>query len=121
MAFKIRGRVGDSPIIGAGLFVGNEAGAATSSGVGEEVIRICGTHTVVEQMRMGRSPEQACREAVGRVVKRNPSKAKEMQVGFVALSKTGEIGAFSIVKGFTYSVTNSEFPKGKVFQAKSYF
>ncbi|PYS86680.1 MAG: glycosylasparaginase [Acidobacteria bacterium] len=121
MAFKIRGRVGDSPIIGAGLFVDNEAGAATSSGVGEEVIRICGTHTVVEQMRMGRSPEQACREAVGRVVKRNPSKAKEMQVGFVALSKTGEIGAFSIVKGFTFSVTNSEFPKGKVFLAKSWF
>jgi len=121
MAFKIRGRVGDSPIIGAGLFVDNEAGAATSSGVGEEVIRICGTHTVVEQMRMGRSPEQACREAVSRVVKRNPSKAKEMQVGFVALSKTGEIGAFSIVKGFTYSVTNSEFPSGKVFASKSWF
>lgn len=121
MAFKMRGRVGDSPIIGAGLFVDNEAGAATSSGVGEEVIRICGTHTVVEQMRMGRSPEQACREAVGRVVKRNPGKAKEMQVGFVALSKKGEIGAFSIVKGFTISITNSDWPKGKVFEAKSWF
>lgn len=121
MAFKIRGRVGDSPIIGAGLFVDNEIGAATSSGVGEEVIRICGTHTVIEQMRMGRSPEEACREAVGRVVKRNPAKAKEMQVGFVALSKKGEAGAFSIVKGFTISVTNSDWPKGKVFEAKSWF
>ncbi len=121
MAFKVRGRVGDSPIIGAGLFVDNEVGAATSSGVGEEVIRICGTHTVIEQMRMGRTPEEACREAVGRVVKRNPAKANEMQVGFVALSKKGEVGAFSIVKGFTISITNSEWPKGKIFEAKSWF
>jgi N4-(beta-N-acetylglucosaminyl)-L-asparaginase len=121
MAFKMRGRVGDSPIIGAGLFVDNEAGAATSSGVGEEVIRICGTHTVVEQMRMGRSPEEACREAVRRVVKRDPAKAKEFQVGFVALSRKGEIGAFAIQKGFTYTVTAKEFPDGKVFASKSWF
>lgn len=120
LAFKMHGRVGDSPIIGAGLFVDNEVGAAVSSGVGEEVIRICGTHTVIEQMRFGRTPEQACREAVSRIVKRDPAKAKEIQVGFVALSKKGEIGAFSIVKGFSYSVTNSQYPKGKVFEAKSY-
>jgi N4-(beta-N-acetylglucosaminyl)-L-asparaginase len=119
MAFKIHGRVGDSPIIGAGLFVDNEVGAATSSGVGEEVIRICGTHTVIEQMRFGRSPEEACREAVGRVVKRDPRKAKELQVGFVAISNKGEIGAYSVVKGFTFSVTNVEYPEGKVFEAKS--
>ncbi|MBL8124077.1 MAG: N(4)-(beta-N-acetylglucosaminyl)-L-asparaginase [Pyrinomonadaceae bacterium] len=121
MAFKMRGRVGDSPIIGAGLFVDNEVGAATSSGVGEEVIRICGTHTVIEQMRFGRTPEQACREAVRRVVKRDPTKAKQLQVGFLALSKTGEIGAFAIQKGFSYSVTNSQYPKGKVFAARSWF
>ncbi len=121
MGFKMRGRVGDSPIIGAGLFVDNEVGAATSSGVGEEVIRICGTHTVVEQMRLGRSPEQACREAIRRIVKRDAAKAKEMQVGFVALSKKGEIGAFSLVKGFTFSVTNSQYPEGKVFASKSWF
>lgn len=120
LAFKMRGRVGDSPLIGAGLFVDNEAGAAISSGVGEEVIRICGTHTVVEQMRAGRSPEQACREAVRRIVKRNEAKAREIQVGFIALSKRGGIGAFAISKGFTYTVTNSEFPKGKVFEAKSW-
>ena len=120
LAFKMRGRVGDSPIIGAGLFVDNEVGAATSSGVGEEVIRICGTHTVIEQMRIGRTPEQACREAVSRIVKRNEAKAKEIQVGFLALSKAGEVGAFSIAKGFTYTVTNSEFPSGKVFEAKSW-
>jgi N4-(beta-N-acetylglucosaminyl)-L-asparaginase len=121
LAFKMRGRVGDSPIIGAGLFVDNEVGAATSSGVGEEVIRICGTHTVIEQMRFGRSPEEACREAIHRIVKRDPAKAKEIQVGFLALSKKGEIGAFAIAKGFTYAVTNEQYPKGKVFEAKSWF
>lgn len=120
VAFKMHGRVGDSPIIGAGLFVDNEVGAATSSGVGEEVIRICGTHTVIEQMRSGRTPEQACREAINRIVKRDPAKAKEIQVGFLALSKTGEVGAFSIAKGFTYAVTNSLHPKGKIFEAKSW-
>ena len=121
MAFKMRGRVGDSPIIGAGLFVDNEVGAATSSGVGEEVIRICGTHTIIEQMRFGRTPEQACREAIRRIVKRDPVKAKEFQVGFVALSKTGAIGAFSVQKGFTFTVTNEQFPGGKIFEAKSHF
>ena len=121
MAFKMRGRVGDSPIIGAGLFVDNEVGAATSSGLGEEVIRICGTHTVVEQMRAGRSPEDACREAVRRVVKRDPQNKQAIQVGFVALSKNGEIGAFSVQKGFTFTVTSREFPAGKTFAAKSHF
>lgn len=121
MAFKMHGRVGDSPLIGAGLFVDDEVGAATSSGVGEEVIRICGTHTVVEQMRMGRSPEQACREAIRRIVKRDPAKAKEFQVGFVAISRRGEVGAFAIQKGFTFSVTNAEFPNGKVFESRSHF
>ncbi len=121
MAFKMHGRVGDSPIIGAGLFVDNEVGAATSSGVGEEVIRICGTHTVIELMRSGRTPEQACREAVMRIIKRDPAKAKELQVGFVAISKRREVGAFSVVKGFTYSVTNSQYPAGKVFPAPSHF
>lgn len=121
MAFKMHGRVGDSPIIGAGLFVDNEVGAATSSGVGEEVVRICGTHTVIEQMRIGRSPEQACKEAVMRIIKRNSQNAKEIQVGFIAISKKGEVGAYAISKGFTYSVTNSQFPEGKVFEAPSHF
>lgn len=121
LAFKMRGRVGDSPIIGAGLFADNEAGAAISSGVGEEVIRICGTHTVIEQMRAGKTPEEACREAIRRIVKRDPARARDIQVGFIALSKNGEIGAFAIAKGFTYAVTNSEFPKGKVFESKSWF
>ncbi len=119
MAFKMHGRVGDSPIIGAGLYVDNEVGAATSSGVGEEVIRICGTHTVIELMRFGRSAEEACREAVMRIVNRNPVKAKDLQVGFVAISKRGEVGAFAVQKGFSYSVTNAEI--NKTLPSKSYF
>ena len=120
MAFKMHGRVGDSPIIGAGLFVDDEAGAATSSGLGEEVIRICGTHTVVEQMRFGRSPEDACREAVRRVIRRDPQNKQSIQVGFVALAKNGEIGAFAVQKGFTFTVTSREFPTGKTFAAGSF-
>jgi len=69
MAYKLHGRVGDSPIIGAGLYVDNEVGAAAATGTGEEVIRICGTHLVVELMRQGNSPEEACKKAVERIVK----------------------------------------------------
>ncbi len=108
MAFKIHGRVGDSPIIGAGLFVDNEIGAATSSGVGEEVIRICGTHLVVEFMRQGYSPETACKKAVERIVKRDKEKAKTIQVGFLAMNKKGQYGAYSIQKGFVYSVRSND-------------
>lgn len=111
MAFKMHGRVGDSPIIGAGLFVDNKVGAATSSGVGEEVIRICGTHTIIELMRFGYSPKKACSEAVKRIVERDPKAAKDFQVGFIAISKLGDVGAFSIQPGFSYSVTNSTINK----------
>ncbi|MBS1512293.1 MAG: N(4)-(beta-N-acetylglucosaminyl)-L-asparaginase [Bacteroidetes bacterium] len=104
MAFKVHGRVGDSPIIGAGLYVDNEVGAATSSGLGEEVIRICGTHLVVEFMRQGYSPENACKKAVERIVKRDPVKAKTLQVGFLALNKKGQHGAYAVQKGFEYSI-----------------
>jgi N4-(beta-N-acetylglucosaminyl)-L-asparaginase len=107
MAFKIHGRVGDSPIIGAGLFVDNEVGAATSTGVGEEVIRICGTHLVVEYMRQGNSPEIACRKAVNRIVKRDPDKAKTLQVGFLALNKNGQYGAYAIQEGFVFCVKSN--------------
>jgi N4-(beta-N-acetylglucosaminyl)-L-asparaginase len=116
MAFKVHGRVGDSPLIGAGLFVDNEVGAATSSGVGEEVIRICGTHLVVEFMRQGYSPEMACKKAVQRIVKRDPIKAKETQVGFLAINKNGEYGAYSILKGFVFSVKSET--ENKIHAAK---
>ena len=120
MAYKMQGRVGDSPIIGAALFVDNEIGAATSTGVGEEVIRIVGSHLVVELMRQGNSPQQACELAVARIVKNQPKKSKEIQVGFLALSKNGEYGAFALQKGFTYAVQSEEVPN-KLFEAKSYY
>lgn len=109
MAFKMRGRVGDSPIVGAGLFVDNEIGAAVSTGLGEEVIKICGTHLVVELMRQGYGPTAACKEAVNRIVKHNGmEKAKQIQVGFLALNKKGEYGAYSIQSGFSYAVCDSD-------------
>ncbi len=116
MAFKIHGRAGDSPVIGAGLFVDNEVGAATSSGVGEEVIRICGSHLVVEFMRQGYSPELACKKAVERIVKRDREKAKTLQVGFIAINKKGEHGAFAIQKGFEYCVKNNK--EEKLYKSK---
>lgn len=106
MAFKIHGRVGDSAVIGAGLFVDNAVGAATSSGVGEEVIRHCGTHLVVEFMRRGYSPQQACKLAVERIIRRDPAKATDIQVGFIALDRKGRVGAWAIQDGFTYALKN---------------
>jgi len=107
MAFKMHGRVGDSPIIGAGLYVDNEIGAATATGHGEEVIRIAGCHLVVELMRQGKSPQQACEEAVSRIVKltnnRNKN-LKDIQVGFIALNKQGNYGAYCVQGGFNYAV-----------------
>jgi len=102
LGYKMRGRVGDSPIIGAGLFVDNEVGAATSTGVGEEVIRISGTHTVVEMMRAGHTPEEACKIACERI-KKSPRNLKEVQVGFLAINKHGETGAYALRKGFEYA------------------
>lgn len=116
MAFKLHGRVGDSPIIGAGLFVDNEFGAATSSGTGEEVIRICGTHLVVEFMRQGYSPEMACKKAVERIVQRDKEKAKTLQVGFLALNKKGKYGAYAIQKGFVFSVKSDK--ENRIHQSK---
>lgn len=107
MAFKMHGRVGDSPIIGAALYVDDEVGGATSTGVGEEVIRICGSHLVVELMRQGISPENACKRAVERIVKRNPERAKTLQVGFLAMNKRGEYGAYSIQQGFSFAVKHA--------------
>ncbi|PSR57173.1 glycosylasparaginase [Adhaeribacter arboris] len=108
MAFKMHGRVGDSPIIGAGLYIDNEVGGATSTGVGEEVIRNVGSFLVVELMRQGYSPEKACQTAVQRIINKKPEKAKDLQVGFLALNKKGEYGAYAIQKGFSYAVCTSE-------------
>jgi N4-(beta-N-acetylglucosaminyl)-L-asparaginase len=106
MAWKLHGRVGDSPIIGAGLYVDNEVGGATSTGVGEEVIRNAGSFLVVELMRQGRSPETACREAVERILHRKPA-TRDLQVGFLAINKQGRVGAWAIQKGFTYAICDA--------------
>lgn len=119
MAFKMHGRVGDSPIIGAGLFVDNEAGAATATGLGEEVMRIVGCHLVVELMRQGHSPEEACMLAVNRIVKKNPDKAKTIQVGFLALNTKGEYGSYCLQKGFTFA--RHDDSGNKLLIGKSYF
>lgn len=107
LAYKMRGRVGDSPIIGAGLYVDNEVGAATATGLGEAVIRAVGSFLVVELMRNGRSPQEACEEAVNRVMKKYED-YKDIQVGFVAVNKMGEIGAYGIQSGFNYALKTNE-------------
>ncbi len=106
MAFKMHGRVGDSPIIGAGLYVDNEVGAATATGHGEEVVRTVGSHLVVELMRQGHTPQKACEEAVNRIINFTKNRKKTLdniQVGFIALSKQGEYGAYCIHGGFNYA------------------
>ncbi len=104
LAFKMHGRVGDSPIIGAALFVDNEVGAACATGVGEEVIKTVGSFLIVELMRQGRSPADACREAVERIVHKNPH-WRELQVGYLALDRGGNVGAFALRPEFQYAVT----------------
>lgn len=108
MAWKMHGRVGDSPIIGAGLYVDNEVGAATASGVGEEMIRNAASFLVVELMRQGRSPADACREAIARVVRKRPEASKTLQVCFLALNKHGEVGAYALHRGFVYAVCDTD-------------
>jgi N4-(beta-N-acetylglucosaminyl)-L-asparaginase len=119
MAFKMHGRVGDSPVIGAGLFVDNEIGAATSTGVGEEVIKCVGSHLVVEYMRQGYSPQEACKKVVERIAKRDPQKAKTIQIGFLAIDKQGNYGAFALQKGFSYAVKSAN--QEIVIPGESYF
>ena len=102
LKFKMHGRVGDSPIIGAGLYVDNEVGAACATGEGEAIIKISGSFLVVELMRQGRSPQEACEEAVRRLI-RKADIHREFQVGFLALNREGEPGAKAVVPGFTYA------------------
>lgn len=109
--FKMRGRLGDSPIIGAGLFVDNEVGACTATGQGEDVIRVAGSHSVVELMRQGYSPEAACKKIIQRIIKIKGEKAKDIQVAFLALNKKGQVGAYAIHKGFEYAIKTNEVEK----------
>ncbi|MEQ8469704.1 MAG: N(4)-(beta-N-acetylglucosaminyl)-L-asparaginase [Marinoscillum sp.] len=109
-AYKMDGRVGDSPIIGAGLFLDNAVGAAAATGLGEAVMRTAGSAMVVELMRQGKSPEEACMEIVGRIL--NLYKMRDdleyLQVGFIALNKNGEYGGFSLKSGFNYAIHEPE-------------
>ncbi|MFT4248895.1 MAG: N(4)-(beta-N-acetylglucosaminyl)-L-asparaginase [Pseudomonas sp.] len=120
MAWKLHGRVGDSPIVGAGLYVDNEVGGATASGVGEEMIRNAASFLVVELMRQGRSPDQACREAIARVVKKRPEASRTLQVCFLALNKQGEVGAYALHKGFVYAVCDAQRQDALLDSAATY-
>jgi isoaspartyl peptidase/L-asparaginase-like protein (Ntn-hydrolase superfamily) len=102
-AFKMPGRVGDSPIIGAGLYVDNEVGAATATGDGEFILKVVGSFLIVELMRNGISPEDACREAVSRIHKKFQLDSHH-QIGFIALTREGQTGGFSLRKGFNYAI-----------------
>ena len=118
LGYKMQGRVGDSPIIGAGLFVDNEVGAATATGMGELVLTTLGSFLTVEFMRQGMSPLEACKAAVMRTIEKNKDSYKEMQVGYVALDKYGRYGGYSIQPGFQYTVTYENH--NKVYDAQSY-
>lgn len=120
MAYKLHGRVGDSPIIGAGLYVDNEAGGAVSTGVGEEVIRNVGSFLVVELMRQGFLPEEACKEAVMRIIRKKPQTAKSIQVGFLAINKKGKYGAYAIQKGFSFAVCD-QVDQAMLIKSSSYY
>jgi N4-(beta-N-acetylglucosaminyl)-L-asparaginase len=117
MAYKLAGRVGDSPIIGAGLFVDNEFGAATATGVGEEVMKSLGSFLIVELMRQGATPQQACEEAIQRIQTKLSS--KNIQVGYIAIDKSGNTGAYSLLPGFNYCISNST--QSSVYEANSYY
>jgi len=120
LAYKMPGRVGDSPIIGAGLYVDNEVGAAAATGVGEEVVKVVGSHLIVELMRQGYEPEQACRMAVERIARRHAKRNEDVQVGFLAINKQGQYGAYSLEPGFTHAVCSAHTANHLV-DSKSHF
>ena len=116
LAYKMGGRVGDSPIIGSGLFVDNEVGGCVATGLGEEVVKTVGSFLVVELMRQGKTPQEACEEAIGRIVNKPNSNYKNFQVGYVAVNKQGETGSYGIHQWF--SITKYQDGKNENIQAK---
>ena len=107
LSYKMKGRVGDSAIIGSGLFLDNEIGGAVATGMGEEIMKTVGSFLIVELMRQGKTPQEACDEAVKRVIERNPN-YKNFQVAYIALDKQGNTGGACIHKGFTYEKYENE-------------
>ena len=116
LAYKMHGRVGDSPIIGGAVFCDDEVGGACATGLGEFVMKTLGSFLIVEFMRQGMSPQKACEEAIMRIVKRY--KYQEFQVGYLALNKKGEYGAYSIQKGFNFTITKNGITQ--VIESASY-
>ncbi|MBA64569.1 MAG: glycosylasparaginase [Candidatus Marinimicrobia bacterium] len=114
-AYKMHGRVGDSPIIGSALFVDNEIGSAAATGLGEEVIKTVGSFLVVEMMRQGYPPEQACKEALNRVIKLHNGKP-DFQIGYIAMRKDGEVGAACLKWSFEYALYKKN--KNKLYKTK---
>jgi N4-(beta-N-acetylglucosaminyl)-L-asparaginase len=117
LAYKMQGRVGDSPIIGSGLFIDNEVGGAVATGLGEEVLKTVGSFLVVELMRQGYSPTEACKIAIERIVKKPESNYKNFQVGYIAINKNGETGCYAIQEGFSMT----KYDKSGNFNIKSIF
>ena len=116
LAYKMHGRVGDSPIIGGAVFCDDEVGGACATGLGEFVMKTLGSFLIVEFMRQGMSPQKACEEAIMRIVKRY--KYQDFQVGYLALNKKGEYGAYSIQKGFNFTITKNGITQ--VIESASY-
>lgn len=115
LAYKMGGRVGDSPIIGSGLFVDNQIGACVATGLGEEVVKTVGSFLVVELMRQGKSPQEACEEAIQRIVNKPNSDYKNFQVGYIAMNKKGETGSYAIHQWF--SMTKFQDEKNEQIQS----
>lgn len=100
LAYKMKGRVGDSPIIGSGLFIDNEIGGAVATGMGEEVLKTVGSFLIVELMRQGKSPQEACEDAINRITSKS-KRYKDFQIAYIAMNKAGETGAYCIHQGFS--------------------
>jgi isoaspartyl peptidase/L-asparaginase-like protein (Ntn-hydrolase superfamily) len=117
LAYKMHGRVGDSPIIGAGLFVDNEIGAAVATGLGEEVLKTLGSFLIVELMRQGRTPQEACEEGIRRIAKKGKD-VSNLQIGYLAINKSGEVGSYGIHPGFNYAMHDGK--ENKMVDVEAY-
>jgi len=115
LAYKMNGRIGDSPIIGSGVFIDNEIGGATATGLGEEVVKTVGSFLIVELMRQGKTPQEACEEAIGRIVNKPGKDFKDFQIGYIAVNKKGETGCYSIHQYF--SMTKYQDGENKQIQS----
>lgn len=119
LSYKLPGRVSDSAMVGCGLYADNEAGAAVATGLGEVIARVCGSFLIVERIRGGASPQDACEEAVRRILKMNPSlseRDRSVQAAFLAMDRDGQVGAAAIRSGFQYTVCRNgvhELQSGK--------